>query len=158
MDIAFNVSLVVFGVDFFGRPSALRPGDFIPRLHGAFGNPMATVAIAVTAIFIGLILQKRWLTTFGVIAVLINGTMRAPLTIILIASFWILLIIERRPLPRVGEIWRNKSSRSNSLSISVASKSAGVRLFSATRIIAASPRTMMASESINRRSLPLSMS
>ena len=91
VDVGFNISLVVFGVDFFGRPSALRPGDFIPRLHGAFENPMATVAIAVTAIFIGLILHKRWLTTFGVIAVLINGTMRAPLTIILIASFWILL-------------------------------------------------------------------
>ena len=91
MDLAFNVNSVLFGVDFFGRPSGLRPGDILPRLNGVFGNPMATVAIAISGIFCGLLLNKRWLVIIGVFAVLINGTWRAPLTIILIATFWVLL-------------------------------------------------------------------
>jgi len=52
VDLAFNVNSVLFGVDFFGRPSGLRPGDILPRLNGVFGNPMATVAIAISGIFL----------------------------------------------------------------------------------------------------------
>jgi len=96
IDLFFNLSLLIFGVDPLGRLSGLRPGDFTPRLHGVFGNPMFTIAISVAGIFIGFFLQKRWLMLLGFFAILINGTFRAPLTVILIVSFYILLKLRIR--------------------------------------------------------------
>lgn len=91
LDLTFNLSTVIFGVDPIGRGAGFRPGDFIPRLNGVFGSPLATVAISVSAIFMGFLLQKRWLIVLGLFAILINGTFRAPLTAILIVSYFILL-------------------------------------------------------------------
>ncbi len=96
LDLYFNLHTMIFGVDPLGRGSGFRPGDFIPRLNGVFGNPMATVAISVTAVFIGFLLEKRWLVAFGFLGILINGTFRAPLTAILILSYFVLLKLRVR--------------------------------------------------------------
>ena len=96
LDLAFNLSLIIFGVDPLGRVSGYRPDDFLLRLHGVFKSPMFTVAIATSGVFVGLFLQKRWLVALGFFAILINGTLRAPLTAILIVSFYVLLKLRVR--------------------------------------------------------------
>lgn len=91
IDFLFNISIAVFGFDPLGRGGGLRPGDFIPRLGGLFGNPVYTVSITTAAFIIGVSLSKKWLIYMSAVGLLINGTQRAPLTLVLILVMWFLL-------------------------------------------------------------------
>lgn len=83
IDFLFNLSIYIFGVDFFGRGGALRPGDIIPRVGGVFGHPFYSVNIALVGLFGGLILKNKPITLIAISNFLMNGTFRSALTFIL---------------------------------------------------------------------------
>jgi len=83
IDFLFNLSIYIFGVDFFGRGGALRPGDIIPRVGGVFGHPFYSVNIALVGLFGGLILKNKPITVIAISNFLMNGTFRSALTLIL---------------------------------------------------------------------------
>lgn len=87
IDFVFNLSIYIFGADFFGRGGALRPGDIIPRVGGVFGHPFYSVNIALIGIFCGFILKNRYVAFIGLTNFLMNGTFRSLLTVILLFIF-----------------------------------------------------------------------
>ncbi len=91
IDLMFNLSTVFFGLDPLGRGGGMREGDLIPRLGGLFGNPVYTVSVTTAALFIGVFSGKKWLIFLSMIGLLINGTQRAPLTLLLVLFVMILL-------------------------------------------------------------------
>lgn len=82
VDLMFNMLIVVYGADPFGRGGGLREGDYLPRLGGLFGNSFASINIAAVGIFCGLILRSRGIILLGLINLLINGTFKSPLLLI----------------------------------------------------------------------------
>lgn len=96
VDLFFNVSTLLFGMDPLGRGAGVRPGDYLPRLGGVVGHPFASVNFTVIACFAGLVLKNRKMFFLASFGLLINGTFKAPMALALIMSILIVLHI----LPR----------------------------------------------------------
>lgn len=96
IDFSFNVSMAFFGVDLLGRVGGYRPDDIIRRLGGLFNNPVYSVSITTVALIIGLFLKKKWLVYTAVICFVMNGSQRAPLTLILVLFVAIVLKLKLR--------------------------------------------------------------
>jgi hypothetical protein len=90
VDLIFNISLIIFGVDLLGREAQLRPGDFFPRIGGVFGHPFYSANISSVALISGLFLRKRWLIYLSALALLFNGSFRAPLIfLVIVLTFYV---------------------------------------------------------------------
>jgi len=96
IDLSFNLSIVMFGEDFFGRTGGFRPGDWLVRLGGIFDNTMFSIAIATIGVIIGILSRRRWLFILAIIELLINGSQRAPLILIIFTSGYILFKMKSR--------------------------------------------------------------
>ena len=83
-DFLFNLSIVLFGSDLLGRVGALRPGDFFQRVGGIFGHPFTSVQITVVAVICATALNKRGLLILALLGLFINGTLKAPLALVLL--------------------------------------------------------------------------
>lgn len=91
VDFLFNLSSIAFGVDLLGRAPDIRPGDIIPRLGGVFGHSFFSVNISVVGIFCGLLLRSRFVFFMSLINLMINGTFRSWLSILLLVLAYILI-------------------------------------------------------------------
>lgn len=91
VDFLFNMSSIVFGVDPLGRTPDIRPGDIIPRLGGIFGHSFFSVNISIIGIFCGLLLKSRFIFIISIINLMVNGTFRSWLSILLFVLAYILI-------------------------------------------------------------------
>ena len=96
VDFLFNISVIIFGVDLFGRGGGLREGDYLQRLGGVVGHPFASVNFTVVACFAAILFKNRKMFFLAALGLLINGTFRAPLGLVLILSLLIVLRVYPR--------------------------------------------------------------
>ncbi len=82
-DFLFNLSIYIYGTDPLGRGAAIRPGDFFPRVGGIFGHPFYSVNISTSALIAGAFVKNRKLILLAIIGLVINGTFRSPLMLVL---------------------------------------------------------------------------
>lgn len=98
VDFIFNVCIYLIGFDPFGRAGSYRPDDILPRLGGIFGHPFYSVNIAFIAIISALFCRKKVALFLAVLGLLMNGTLRAPLAVSIIAFVYVLLYLRFNPL------------------------------------------------------------
>ena len=88
IDFAFNVSIVVFEVDLFGRGEIKRPTDLFPRLTGVFYHPFHSINIMFAGFIAGLVLRNKFLISLSFISLIMTSSLRGPLAAILIILFF----------------------------------------------------------------------
>lgn len=98
-DFSFSFSALVFGTDMFGRGLGVRPGDTFGRFIGFWGNPFLTINFAVLALIYSLIAKRPLLALLPLLALIINGSQKAPLALCLIVYFSLLLKVRPRITP-----------------------------------------------------------
>ena len=84
IDFIYNISIILFGMDPIGRTVGLRVDDILPRAGGVFNHPFASINISAAAFFIGMFLKSKKIMFFALCALMLNGSMRGPLTGVLI--------------------------------------------------------------------------
>ncbi len=93
LDLLFNLSIIVFGVDPLGRGGSLRPGDLSPRVGGVFGHPFTSVQITVSAALAAVALRKKGLVALSVLGFLANGTFKSPLALVILIGMYVVMKI-----------------------------------------------------------------
>ena len=98
IDFIFNISILLFDVDPLGRTVGLRVDDILPRAGGVFNHPFASINISAVAFFIGVFLKSKKIMFFALCALLLNGSMRGPLTgvLILFSAFLLYYHLNKR--------------------------------------------------------------
>jgi hypothetical protein len=91
VDLIFNIAMVVFGVDFFGRVGGIGEHDFLPRLIGVFGHPYQSINIAFVAFIIGVFLKSKNIMFLSFLPLILTGSLRGPLVaIVLLVTMFLL--------------------------------------------------------------------
>jgi len=90
VDIVFNFTTLLFGVDPLGRAVGARPDDILPRMGGVMGHPFYSVNISLLGMIAGIYLSNKKIIYLSVIALAINGTFRSPLILILLGVIYFL--------------------------------------------------------------------
>ncbi len=96
VDFLFNLSVLFFGIDLLGRGAQLRADDYLPRVGGLFGHPFYSANISTIAFISGLFLRKNWIIFLSAMALLLNGTFRSPLILIIAVATLIVLKLKLR--------------------------------------------------------------
>ena len=91
LDLAFNLSIVLTGTDPLGRGGSLRDGDLIARVGGLLGHPFASVNFTVVGAIAAIVLRSKTLLLIAAFGLLINGTLRAPLSLAVLLTVLLFL-------------------------------------------------------------------
>ena len=90
VDFAFNLNTFFTGADFFDRAIRTRPGDLSLRYGGVFGHAFASINISLLALFSAYFLKQRFILILAILILLINSSLRGPVSVVLIFSIFLL--------------------------------------------------------------------
>ena len=93
IDAIFNITTLVHHAHLLGRISRVPPEDYLPMLGGFFSHPFYSINISVIAMLFAFYLKKKWLVALTMLNVLVNGSQRGVLTIIV---FWFVYFLIRQ--------------------------------------------------------------
>ncbi len=91
IDLAFNIWTLFFGADPLGRVASLRPGDISLRLGGIFYHPFYSINISFVTLLFAMYLRNRLILFLCVLNIVMNGSFRGSLTLIIFSIVFFLL-------------------------------------------------------------------